>query len=287
MARSTGTDARPTPPGKQSAQSSGAASGPEQRLHRAELLLGISRKLAAIDSLDEILAALIEITSSELDAERGSLFLNDSQSGELYSIVASGNLKRRIRILNTSGIAGHVFQSGKGIIVPDAYKDSRFNRSVDAQTGYITRDMICTPIKTVKGEIIGIAQVLNKKTGKFSRDDLQLLEAMTMQAAIALQGAQFIEKMQQSRKQELEFLDIVSDITSEIELGSLLQKVMCEATKMLQADRSTLFLNNEKSNELWSLVGSDPFSEPPGHCRHGLYQRHIGQYPVRLCRSPV
>jgi len=47
----------------------------------------------------------------------------------------------------------------------------------------------------------------------------------------------------------------VADVTSEIDLGSLLRKVMGEATKMLQADRSTLFLNDEKTNELWSLVG--------------------------------
>src|SRR3546814_12614201 len=61
--------------------------------------------------------------------------------------------------------------------------------------------------------------------------------------------------MKRSREQELEFLDIVADVTSEIELGALLQKVMGEATRMLNAERSTLFLNDEKTNELWSEVG--------------------------------
>lgn len=227
----------------------------EKRLHRAEMLLGVSRKLAAIDSLEEILQALVEFTSTELGAERGSLFLNDSQTGELYSIAAQGNFMRRISILNTSGIAGQVFQTEKGIIVHDAYKEEHFNREVDKQSGYKTRNMICTPIRTAKGEVIGVAQVLNKKEKKFTREDLELLDAMTAQAAIFLQGAQVIEKMQRSRERELEFLDIVADVTSEIELGSLLRKVMGEATKMLQAERSTLFLNDEKSNELWSLVG--------------------------------
>ena len=227
----------------------------EKRLQQTEMLLGVSRKLAAIESLDEILETLVKMTTWELGAERGSLFLNDSQTGELYSIVAQGTFKRRIRILNTSGIAGDVFHTGKGEIVHDAYKDKRFNREIDQQTGYKTRNMICIPIRTVKGEIIGIAQVLNKKKGKFARADQELLEAMTMQAAVALQGAQFIEKMQCSRAQEMEFLDVVADVTSEIDLGTLLRKVMSEATKMLQAERSTLFLNDDKTNELWSLVG--------------------------------
>jgi adenylate cyclase len=78
---------------------------------------------------------------------------------------------------------------------------------------------------------------------------------MTTQAAVVLQGAQFIEQMQKDRKQEMEFVDVVSDITSEIDLASLLAKVMAEATKMLNAERSTLFLNDERKNELFSLVG--------------------------------
>ncbi len=227
----------------------------QKRLRQSEMLLGISRKLGAIDSLDQILEAFVAIAGSELGAERGSLFLNDSQTGELYSVVAQGNFSRRIRILNTSGIAGSVFQSGKGVIVHDAYKDKRFNREVDQRTGYNTKSVLCAPIKTAKGEVIGVAQALNKKEGRFTDEDLELLEAMTMQAAVVLQSAQFIENMERSRAKELEFLNVVADITSEIELGALLRKVMSEATRMLQAERSTLFLNDEKTNELWSLIG--------------------------------
>ena len=100
-----------------------------------------------------------------------------------------------------------------------------------------------------------MAQTLNKQKGDFTKRDLTLLEAMTTQGTLALQSAQFIERMKAVRKQEMEFLDIVSEITSDIKLGSLLQKVMGEATRMLNAERSTLFLNDEKTNELWSEVG--------------------------------
>ena len=226
------------------------------KLKKAELLLSVSRRLAALDSLEAVLETLVEMTSWELDAERGTLFLNDPQTAELYSIVAQGNFKRTIRILNTSGIAGHVFISGEGVIVNDVYADDRFNREIDQQTGFQTRNVVCVPIRTVKDEIIGVAQVLNKKGGKtFTRADLELLEALTQQAAVAIQGATFIDRMKKIRTQELEFLDIVADVTSEIDLGTLLRKVMSEATRMLQAERSTLFLNDDKTKELWSLVG--------------------------------
>ena len=227
----------------------------DRRLRFAELLLGISQKMSGMDTLDEVLTSLVEVTTAELKAERGTLFLNDPETNELYSRVAQGNSHREIRLLNNSGIAGHVFTAGEGVIIDDAYADERFNRTIDEQTGFITKNILCVPIITAKGDTIGVAQVLNKAGGRFNKADMSLLIAMTTQGTLALQSAQFIERMKAIRKQELEFLDIVSEVTSDIKIGSLLQKVMGEATRMLNAERSTLFLNDEKTNELWSEVG--------------------------------
>lgn len=228
-----------------------------ERLKLVELLLEVSRQMAAHDSLDAVLEALVEMTTASLGAERGSLFLNDEQSSELYSRVAQGNNKREIRLLNTSGIAGHVFTTGEPMLIADPYTDPRFNRAVDEQTGFVTRNILCAPIRTVKGEIIGVAQSLNKINGDFNEHDLRVLEAMTTQGTLALQSAVFIERMQAIRKQEMAFVDVVSEMTADIKLSSLLQKVMGEATRMLKAERSTLFLNDEKTNELWSEVGQN------------------------------
>lgn len=226
----------------------------DKKLQQAEMLLSVSRKVAAIESLDEILKTLVEMTTYELGAERGSLFLNDSATGELYSRVAQGNFSREIRILNTTGVAGAIFTSGQGEIIDDAYADERFNRTIDEQTGFKTKNILCAPVRTVKNEVIGVIQVLNKENDKFTTEDLKLLEAMTTQASVALQSTQFVERMQKTRAKELEFLDVVADVTSELELGALLKKVMAEATRMLGADRSTLFMNDEKTNELFSRV---------------------------------
>jgi adenylate cyclase len=233
----------------------GARASHDRRLRFAELLLGISQKMSGMDTLDEVLTSLVEVTTAELKAERGTLFLNDPATSELYSRVAQGNSHREIRLLNNSGIAGHVFTAGEGLIIDDAYADARFNRTIDEQTGFVTKNILCVPITTAKGEVIGVAQVLNKAGGRFSKADMSLLIAMTTQGTLALQSAQFIERMKAIRKQELEFLDIVSEVTSDIKIGSLLQKVMGEATRMLNAERSTLFLNDEKTGELWSEVG--------------------------------
>ena len=219
-----------------------------------ELLLKITNDMAASKTLDDALETLVGITSSTIGGERGTIFLNDENSQELYSRVAQGNFRREIRIMNTKGVAGWVFSNKEGAIILDAYKDDRFDKSVDMRTGYRTKSILCAPLKTVGGEVIGVSQILNKIDGKFNDDDLEILEAMTKQAAIAIQGNIIVEQIEKSRKQELEFLDIVSQVSSELELGPLLERIIGTVTKMLNAERSTLFINDEKTNELYTEV---------------------------------
>jgi adenylate cyclase len=227
----------------------------EQRLHLSDFLLKLSNQMSAFGNLDDVLHAFVEIATRELNAERGTIFLNDPTTNELYSRVAQGHLRHEIRILNTSGIAGSVFTAQESLIILEPYDDPRFNQTIDEQTGFVTRSILCVPIRAGNGNVIGVAQLLNKQKGRFTKVDLNLLEKMTTQASLALQNAQFIESMQAIRAKEIEFLNVISEVTSDINISSLLKKVMSEITRMLNADRSTLFLNDEKTGQLWSEVG--------------------------------
>ncbi|MDQ1472736.1 MAG: adenylate cyclase, partial [Bryobacterales bacterium] len=107
-------------------QSTKIASRARRRTQQTGLLLKIATKVAAAETLDEILRYIVEISVQQTGAERGTLFLNDEKTSELYSRVAQGVGFRELRLLNDTGIAGHVFQSGEGIIIDDAYTDTRF-----------------------------------------------------------------------------------------------------------------------------------------------------------------
>src|SRR4051794_23482247 len=109
-----------------------------KRLQLAETLLLVSRTVSAMETLDEVLAALVDMTVLETDADRGTLFLNDESTGELYSRVLQGERIREIRFLNDAGIAGRVFTTRVPLLINDVYGDPRFNREIDEQTGYAT-----------------------------------------------------------------------------------------------------------------------------------------------------
>jgi len=211
--------------------------------------------MAVAGNLADAFNTLAQYTASVIGAEQASVFLDDARTGELYTRVTLGKITREIRMLNQLGIAGHVFTTGRGLIVYDAYSDERFNPEIDKKTGYVTRSILCVPLRTLKGRVIGVAELLNKKEGDFTEDDRDLLEALTRQAAVALESRRATEETERERLQQLELLRVVSEVSSEIKLGPLLQKLISTITKMLDAERSTLFLNDEKSNELYTEVG--------------------------------
>ncbi|MFT5924362.1 MAG: adenylate cyclase [Paraglaciecola sp.] len=224
------------------------------KIQHLEMLVKVSRQVAAHSTLDAVLHEITKVAAEQTNSERGSLFLYDAKTKELYSRIALGEQSREIRVMADQGIVGYVFNSGEGTIINNAYEDPRFNKTVDQETGFKTDKILCVPIRTPRGEIIGAVQTLNKKVGEFDETDLQILESLTTQCAVTLQSTQNIERMEVTRAKEMEFIDVVSDITSEIDLGSVLQKVMLESTRMLDADRATLFLNDFKTNELFSKV---------------------------------
>lgn len=64
------------------------------------------------------------------------------------------------------GIAGHVAETKEIVNIKDAYKDSRFNSEIDLKTGYKTNIILSMAICNYEGDVIGVAQIINKTNGK-------------------------------------------------------------------------------------------------------------------------
>jgi adenylate cyclase len=223
-------------------------------LEKVGTFLDISHRISDIQSLDSVLATLIDMVCEALNADRATLFLNDRETGELFSRVLAGEKISEIRFPNHLGIAGTVFIKGETINIPDAYADPRFNQDVDKKTGYRTRSILCTPVKLRSGELIGVIQVLNKHDGVFDMDDIMVLEAITLQTSSALQSANLFEQVRRAREEETKLLEVTNAISTELQLLPLLEKIMETTTDILEADRSTLFLYDGKTGDLWSQV---------------------------------
>jgi adenylate cyclase len=223
-------------------------------LRRFSVLIEVNKTVSKSISLDEMLPHLIEVIAEVLHADRATMFLHDDRSRELFSRVVQGGDVNEIRIPDESGVAGAVFTTGHTLNIPDAYADSRFNPETDKQTGYRTRNILCVPIRNRDGAVIGIAQVLNKTNGGFNDADATLLDAITTQAAAALEHARFVEELETAHRDEVVLLEVGGAVSGDLDLDSLLEKIMQATTMLTAAERSTLFIHDPETGELWSRV---------------------------------
>lgn len=170
-------------------------------------LVKIGQAVAAEKNIDLLIKTIAEETKTALNADRCTVYLYDKARNELYSKVATGLDIKELRIPADKGLAGHVLQTGETINIKDAYSDKRFNRSVDKETGYRTKNMLCMPIKNFNQEIIGVFQVLNKFDEYFTPDDEDLLVAIASNAGISLENAQLFERQRKLLEEQKIVLD--------------------------------------------------------------------------------
>jgi HD-GYP domain-containing protein (c-di-GMP phosphodiesterase class II) len=146
----------------------------------------------------EIRKRAIAAATVLMDADAGSLLLLDEAAGELYFEVAhgeKGDAVRQIRLKVGQGIAGYVAQTGEPVIVNDVQHDRRFYRSADHKSGFVTRNMVCVPVKA-RGKLLGVLQAINRKDGgQFEQEDLQNFVALGHQVGIAIENANLYQEI--------------------------------------------------------------------------------------------
>lgn len=170
--------------------------GLEKRAAKLTALLDIGKAMTAERDLDRLLPLIMGEVTKVMEAERSTLFLVDRERNELWSKIAQGLEVREIRVKVGLGIAGHVAATGQIVLIPDAYADPRFDRAADLQTGYHTRSILAAPMVNKPGEVIGVIEVLNRREGPFTEGDADLLQALSGQAAVAVENAILYEEIQ-------------------------------------------------------------------------------------------
>lgn len=127
------------------------------------------KKLAMLERLETALPTISEEAKAIVNAERCSIFILDRSTDMLWTKLSDGI--GRIAIGLDSGIVGDTVQTKKGQIVNNPYEDSRFLAKIDEKSGFVTRNILATPIFNSRQEVIGVIQLLNKYNGDFNESD--------------------------------------------------------------------------------------------------------------------
>ena len=176
------------------------ATASREQVDRLNMLIEASKIVNSAIEIDKLLKLILEAASRSIDADRGTLYLLDTATGELWSKVAQGNNIVEIRLPVGKGLAGYVAKTGEVVNITDAYKDPRFNPEIDKKSGYKTHNVLCMPMRDKDGKIFGVFQFLNKREGPFGPGDESFIDALSVHASIALENARLAREMVQSER---------------------------------------------------------------------------------------
>ncbi|XP_077393291.1 dual 3',5'-cyclic-AMP and -GMP phosphodiesterase 11A [Festucalex cinctus] len=191
-----------------------------------------------------------------VDADRCSLFLVEGTGNKKTLVSKFFDVHAGTTVLPSmnsdevqvpwgKGIIGYVAEHGETVNIPDAYQDRRFSDEIDKLTGYKTKSLLCMPIRNSDGEIIGVAQAINKTSSVeiFTEDDEKVLQMYLPFCGIAISNAQLFAASRKEYDRSRALLEVVNDLFEEqTDLEKIVRKIMHRAQTLLKCERCSVQL---------------------------------------------
>ena len=192
----------------------------ESKIAKAHRNLSALNAIAGVVSqsldLDTVLSGALDKTLEIMKANTGGILLWDEEKQMLCYQVHHGLSKEHVQEVCCrlgEGIAGRVAQTGKAILVEDVSKDpSATQGSLIAADGL--RAFICVPLRS-KEKVLGVINIASRESRKLSFEDIQLLESIAAQIAIAIENAKLHQEVQYQDKSRGELLREIFSIQEE------------------------------------------------------------------------
>jgi Nif-specific regulatory protein len=210
--------------------------------------------------LDEMLGVIFAKIRPIFAIEGASVALHDPAAKEFYFYRTieqeeqpEGPLTPTFRFPDDRGIAGWVRESGKSAVVNQVADDARVLNLKSTDSEFITRSMVCVPLKSRKG-FLGVFYALNKTSGDFTEKDCQLLEILSGSIAVSIENAQLygeltdhlysLERQKQTLLSQVQaqtgFQEIIGSSPPMRRLFGLMQKVIdVPTTVLIQGETGT------------------------------------------------
>lgn len=141
-----------------------------------------------------LLEFYVKIMPKVLNAERCSIFIHDPTTREIWLKAGTGLAEKEIRVGESDdSVVGEVVETGEHRIISGLEERNGIHKEIDKKTGFVTRDILAIPIKSLDGnEVMGAVQVLNKRDGSsFTEDDRTLLQEMAHYLELTIENIFF------------------------------------------------------------------------------------------------
>lgn len=217
------------------------------------VLFTINEEITPRKNIDELYDSIVRVSTQVIRSEASSLLLYNNDDGQLYFKSTTDSCMVPMlgkKIPADTGFAWDVFKNRKSLLINNAKADGRFFSGVDTETGFNTRNLICTPMMA-RDEFVGVLEVVNS-TGEnpFTDTDVLLTEIIAMISAHAITGRMLYDDLKK-RVEELNALFELSRAANMAENDvDFFSRAISILSDSLHVERGSLILHNEKTGQL-------------------------------------
>jgi Nif-specific regulatory protein len=173
----------------------------ERRVRHLEAVLEMAQGWYETPETGTLLEEMARSATRLLEAERASVFLWDREAGLLVARPALGVEGGELRIADDTGVVGRVVHSASPRRLAERDAKTDVGRDVARELKYPVRTLLCVPLVTRSGQVVGAFEVLNKRRGDFSDEDQQQLIELAGHAAVALENSRQLERLLATQRQ--------------------------------------------------------------------------------------
>ena len=158
-------------------------------IQQYQRLIEISRDLASTLNLDLLLNKIVHAAADICNSEAASILLYDDANNILFFQAATNiekPLMKGLVVPVNHSIAGWVVQNKKPTIINDTSKENRHFTKIGQTTQMETRSLLASPLIS-KNRLVGVLEAINKRSGQFDQNDVDMLMTLSAQAAVAIE----------------------------------------------------------------------------------------------------
>lgn len=215
-----------------------------RRVDALKTLHDFSLEINSAHELPLLLKAIVERATRLLGATCGALYTCDPLLQEVTCIVSYHTpiTYENVRLQYGEGAAGRVAQSGEALIVNDYYHwEGKVLLPGEEQ---ILSAVLSVPMHW-EGRTIGVIQIMNEGSHRFTQDDQEMLTLFADQAVTAFESTRLLTSEQHARAQAETLQEVAQAVTSSLDLKKVLSEILRQLARFLHFDMSSVLLYGE------------------------------------------
>ncbi|GAB9464198.1 hypothetical protein Gpo141_00001638 [Globisporangium polare] len=219
--------------------------------NRIEGLLKLHRNISMEAVSSAVLDQVLSVCHELLGTERIGLFMKIDGEDELY-IACAADIVRGEYVPIAKGVVGYVARTGETVITNDAYSHPLFDPTLDQKTGFVTRRILCLPVRSPEGNILAVLSAVNKvDSTDFTSEDAIVLNYAADAVGIALHKSSLHHEVKTSQKLIEARLRLTTFVSESADIEEFVDLVMEIGQDIMECDRFGFLLIDHFKKELW------------------------------------